>query len=105
MYYEHNWTGLLAITIAGLIIGAVGLFAARREAAVKRREAESKERFRRGICIAIRKYPWLVRRLANEYEVSDSTVRRWAQGVAAPLPRLRWLIMNYVNNAILECGK
>lgn len=91
--YGHNWTGLICLLLFTVTVGPILLYAARREGLAKRRERDSKERFRRAVCLNIRKYPWMVRRLAIKFEVADSTVKRWANGVVAPLPRMRWVVM------------
>lgn len=57
---------------------------------------ERKERFRRLIGLA-RKCD-LSMELAEEYGVSLSTVKRWENGVAYPLPRL----MEVVSNKVIE---
>ena len=34
--------------------------------------------------------------LAGEFEVAPSTIKRWANGVTAPLTRMQKLIINYI---------
>ena len=36
--------------------------------------------------------------LSEEFEVSQSTVDRWANGVAKPMPKLRALVLAYIND-------
>ena len=96
--YGHNWTGLLILTAFGLLMGVMGMWAARREAKAKLRERDAKDAFRKTVLLSCRKYPWLEEALANEFEVSYSTVRRWADGITAPLPRMRNVVINYIRN-------
>jgi hypothetical protein len=103
--YQHNYTGMFIIMMVGLVFGTLGLLAARREAAVKRREEASKDRFRKAILLATRKNPWLIRRLAIEFEVAESTVKRWTTGMAVPLPRVRLQIIHWVMRETAEIMK
>lgn len=40
------------------------------------------------------------RDLAIEFEVAESTVSRWANGVTCPLPRMQKLIVNYIGKRV-----
>jgi transcriptional regulator with XRE-family HTH domain len=41
------------------------------------------------------------RELAEEFQVAESTVSRWANGVARPLPGMQNLIISYINKRIV----
>ena len=36
--------------------------------------------------------------LADEFEVSQSTIDRWANGVAKPMPKFRALVLAYIKD-------
>ena len=38
-----------------------------------------------------------IQELAREFQVADSTVMRWANGIARPIPALRNKISEYIN--------
>ena len=54
---------------------------------------ESSESFARIVAAALASLGVYQRDLANEFQVAESTVSRWAHGVARPHPRLQKLIL------------
>jgi len=53
----------------------------------------SSEEFRQIVAAAVATLGVYQRELADEFEVAESTVSRWAHGVARPHPRLQALIV------------
>lgn len=111
MAYEHNWFGLLCIAGFAVVMGTIGLIAARREARAKRELEEQKakiaeleekmlEGFRKIVTRAIEL--GLALEIAIEFGVSISTITRWSKGVTTPLPRLRIVILDYISNLLRE---
>ena len=56
----------------------------------------SKEYFMAAVNIALKEYDLPIKDVAAKFQVADSTVLRWANGVANPHPRMRELILEYV---------
>ncbi|MEK6940169.1 MAG: hypothetical protein AABX31_05560 [Nanoarchaeota archaeon] len=56
--------------------------------------------FAGAVKIALHEYNLPVSEFANEFGVPDSTVRRWASGVARPHQKLRENILKYINEKI-----
>lgn len=50
--------------------------------------------FARAVALAIGR--GLIRKLAEQFDVSEKTVYRWASGAAVPLPRMRHQIMKFI---------
>ncbi len=63
---------------------------------VSNKDTESPEYFSAAVNIALSEYKLPVSDIAREYQVADSTVRRWANGVAVPHPRLRQDILEWI---------
>lgn len=57
---------------------------------------EDKMEFKDFVADALKKKPELQRMLANEFRVADSTVLRWANGVANPHPLTKKIIRQYI---------
>lgn len=53
----------------------------------------SSESFAQIVEAAVRTLGLYQRELANEFQVADSTVSRWANGIARPHPRLQKMIL------------
>lgn len=45
------------------------------------------------------------RELADEFEVSQSTILRWADGVSKPLPRLKQMVVESILNKMRQRNK
>ena len=60
----------------------------------------SKEYFSGVVKIALNEYHLPVKEIATEFEVADSTIERWASGIAVPVPRMRQLILRYITERI-----
>ncbi len=43
-----------------------------------------------------------ITQIANEYEVAESTVKRWASGIANPHPRLKKMIADYIKSCEVD---
>lgn len=56
----------------------------------------SREGFSQIVSMAVRSLGLYQRELANEFQVADSTVSRWASGIARPHPRLQKMIVAYI---------
>lgn len=60
----------------------------------------SREYFAGAVKIALNEYNLQVLEMATEFQVADSTVERWASGVAVPHDRLRQMILNWIAEKI-----
>ena len=60
----------------------------------------SAEYFSGAVTIALNEYNFPVLEMATEFQVADSTVERWASGVAVPHDRLRQMILNWIAEKI-----
>lgn len=60
----------------------------------------SPEYFAGAVKIALYEYNLSVPEIANKFEVPDSTVSRWASGIAVPVPRYRQRILDYIAEKI-----
>ncbi len=56
----------------------------------------SKEYFMAAVTISLKEYDLSVKDIARNFQVAESTVSRWANGIANPLPRMRELILEYI---------
>ena len=57
---------------------------------------ESPDEFARIVDSCLGVFGMSQREMANEFEVAESTVSRWANGVARPHPRLSKLIVGFI---------
>lgn len=64
-------------------------------------EPQSPEYFARAVTVAREDYNLPVAVIANEFQVADSTVARWENGVAVPLPRMRQQILDWIERQIV----
>ena len=60
----------------------------------------SPEYFSGAVKIALHEYNLPVSEIAAKFEVADSTIGRWANGVAVPHPKFRESILEYINEKI-----
>ncbi|HLD40265.1 MAG TPA: hypothetical protein VJB13_03930 [Candidatus Nanoarchaeia archaeon] len=60
----------------------------------------SQEYFSGAVKIALNEYNLTVSEIASEFEVANSTVTRWASGIAVPHPKLRQIILSYIAEKI-----
>ncbi len=60
----------------------------------------TKEYFSGAVKIALNEYDLSVLEMATKFEVADSTIERWASGVAVPHPKLRKIILDYITEKI-----
>ncbi len=58
--------------------------------------------FKEFIASSLKKDSELQNKIANAFEVANSTVERWATGVSEPSPRLQKLIINFVKKQLGE---
>ena len=63
---------------------------------------EEKVDFKEFIASSLEKNPELQNKIANAFEVANSTVERWATGVSRPSPRLEKLIVKFVKMQLGE---
>ena len=63
-------------------------------------DSASKEYFSGAVKIALNEYDLPVSKIADKFQVADSTVLRWASGVAVPHPNLRQNILSWVAEKI-----
>jgi len=56
----------------------------------------SPEYFSGAVKIALNEYNLPILEMATTFQVADSTVERWASGVAVPQPRLRKIILDWI---------
>ncbi len=66
---------------------------------------ESDEKFAKIIDTATKTLGLYQRDLASEFEVAESTVSRWATGVARPHPRLQRLIVAFLSRRVARSLK
>jgi|GEM_PF-4571448 len=59
-------------------------------------DLNSKEYFSAAVKVAMEEYDLSKSDIAREFQVADSTVRRWANGVSVPHPRLREKILEWI---------
>jgi hypothetical protein len=62
-------------------------------------------KFKDIVCLACLRDPRLEVDLSNEFEVSQSTVRRWANGVAKPHLRFQKLVTNSIRRRQLQAAR
>ena len=100
-----GWVALGIATLAVLVI-LTWLFVRRPIKRIEsidpcRKDADAKEKdlmnFRAFMTAALEKNPELCEKLAEEFEVPQSTVRRWASGPANPPPEFKELIRQFVS--------
>lgn len=60
----------------------------------------SAEYFSGAVKITLNEYKLPVSEIAEEFEVADSTVARWASGAAVPHPKIRQIILHYISEKI-----
>lgn len=60
----------------------------------------SAEYFSGAVTIALNEYNFPVLEMATEFQVADSTIGRWASGIAVPHPKLRQIILSYITEKI-----
>lgn len=60
----------------------------------------SPEYFAGAVKIALYEYGLSVPEIAKTFEVADSTISRWASGIAVPHPRLQQKILSYITERI-----
>ncbi len=65
----------------------------------------SSESFARVVEAAVRTLGVYQRELANEFQVADSTVSRWANGIARPHPRLQKMILASIEKRAKRIAK
>ncbi len=58
------------------------------------------EYFSGAVKIALDEYNLPVLEMATEFQVADSTIERWASGIAIPHPELRQIILSYIAKRI-----
>lgn len=63
---------------------------------VKNRDSDSKEYFSAALSIAVNEYSVSVSKLADDLEVAPSTIKRWSNGSAHPLPRMQKEVLRYI---------
>lgn len=59
-------------------------------------DSTSKEYFSASIKIATSEYSLPILEIAKKFQVADSTVERWASGVAIPHPQIRRLVLEWI---------
>lgn len=65
----------------------------------------SSDAFARAVDAAIDTLGLYQRELANEFQVADSTVSRWANGIARPHPRLQKMILASIEKRAKKTAK
>ena len=65
----------------------------------------SSEAFAQVVEAAVRTLGLYQRELANEFQVADSTVSRWANGIARPHPRLQKMILTSIEKRARKTAK
>ncbi len=60
------------------------------------KDTASKEYFKAAVDIALNEYNLPVSDIAKEFQVADSTIKRWASGVAVPHPLLRQRVLEWI---------
>lgn len=63
-------------------------------------DSKSSEDFARIVASAVQTLGLYVREFATEFEVAESTVSRWANGIARPHPRVQRLIVAAIEKRI-----
>lgn len=58
--------------------------------------------FKEFIASSLKNHPELKSAIADEFEIANSTVERWATGVSKPSPRLEKLIIKFVKMQLGE---
>ena len=59
-------------------------------------DSATPEYFSGAVKIALDEYHLPVLEMAKEFQVADSTINRWASGVAVPHPRLRQKVLEWI---------
>ena len=63
-------------------------------------DPDTPEYFSGAVKIALDEYHLPVLEMAKEFQVADSTIERWASGIAVPHPKLRQIILSYITERI-----
>ncbi len=63
-------------------------------------DSATPEYFSGAVKIALDEYHLPVLEMAKEFQVADSTIERWASGIAVPHPKLRQIILSYITERI-----
>lgn len=63
-------------------------------------DKHSTDYFKAAVTIAINEYHIPIQKIAEEFQVADSTVERWSRGVAFPHEKFRQLVLEWIVNKI-----